>query len=292
MSACDEYGILMPGYLDGQLQGQDLADFRAHLNHCANCRAGLEAERSLSQLLHGSRPLYSAPPALHTRVAAAVERYADPMPAGGFLKRLLRPLASADQGQYVTRLGMLGATLTIVALLVALVPNFERNVRAANYVETAVATHRSYVEGNLSPELRSNSPEQIAAWFNGKVPFPFQLPGSQVTPNSHLPYQLTGGSVVNYHGRPAALVTYQKPNEKVSLLIASADSAVVAGGEVVRSGRLTFHYRKTNGFNVATWTDHGLSYALVSSASSSVRESCMVCHQSMADQGNFNTPPK
>jgi hypothetical protein len=77
------------------------------------------------------------------------------------------------------------------------------------------------------------------------------------------------------------------------LLVASAGSAVVAGGDEVRSGKLTFHYRTDQGFNVVTWNNHDLSYALVSSVSGSARESCMVCHQSTADhQNNFNAAHK
>ena len=83
-------------------------------------------------------------------------------------------------------------------------------------------------------------------------------------------------------------MTYRKQNEKVSLIVASADSAVVAGGQEVRSGTLTFHYRTDEGFNVVTWTTHGQSYALVSSVSGPARESCMVCHQSMAEHHNLN----
>jgi hypothetical protein len=96
---------------------------------------------------------------------------------------------------------------------------------------------------------------------------------------------------VKYRGKPAALVTYQKQNERISLLVASTDSAVVAGGDEVRSGKLIFHYRTDQRFNVVKWSNHGLSYALVSSVSGSARESCLVCHQSMADHHNFSPGP-
>ncbi|HEY1468208.1 MAG TPA: hypothetical protein VGF61_04145 [Candidatus Acidoferrum sp.] len=154
-----------------------------------------------------------------------------------------------------------------------------------------MATHRSYVDGRLPLGLHSNSPEQVTAWFSRRVPFPFRLPKAQVTPDGLPAYQLAGASLVQYRGKPAALVTYQKQNEKISLLVASADSAVVAGGEEVRSGNLTFHYRTAEGLNVVTWTTHGQSYALVSSVSGPARESCMVCHQSMADH-NLNPAHK
>jgi anti-sigma factor RsiW len=178
-------------------------------------------------------------------------------------------------------------SLVVAAIFLTFVPSVVRQVRAANYVEAAVATHHSYLDGNLPLELHSNSPEQVTAWFSGKVPFPFRLPKSQVAPHGVPVYQLTGASLVKYQGKPAALVTYQKQKEKISLLVTSADFAVVAGGEEVPSGKLTFHYRHNDGLNVVTWINQGLSYALVSSVSGPARESCMVCHQSMTDQQNL-----
>ena len=292
MSPCDEYSRRVLSFLENHLRGQELDDFRTHVEDCSNCRAKVEAERSLSQLLRRSRPLYSAPPALRARVAAAVEQHADADPAlanGGFYEGLLRMLGSgwADPARRVARLRLLAVSLAVMAIFLAFAPSVVRQVRAANYVEAAVATHRSCLDGDLPLELHSNSPEQVTAWFSDKVPFPFRLPKAQVAPDSLPAYQLTGASLVKYRGKPAALVTYQKQKEKISLLVASADSAVVAGGEEVPSGKLTFHYRTDEGFNVVTWTNHGLSYALVSSVSGPARESCMVCHQSIADQHNF-----
>jgi ribose 1,5-bisphosphokinase PhnN len=82
-------------------------------------------------------------------------------------------------------------------------------------------------------------------------------------------------------------VTYEKAGGKISLLVASSKAAPVAGGDEVHFGDLTFHYRTENGFKVITWSNHGLSYALVSSVSGSARDSCLVCHQNMADRQTF-----
>jgi anti-sigma factor RsiW len=69
MSACDQYGVRILRYLEGHLADLELAEFRAHLRRCSTCRVSVETERLLSQLLHRSRPLYSAPPGLRGRVA-------------------------------------------------------------------------------------------------------------------------------------------------------------------------------------------------------------------------------
>jgi anti-sigma factor RsiW len=292
MSSCDDFGLKALRYLEDRLQGQELQDFLVHLEICSNCRASLETERALSQLLHQSRPLYSAPPGLRSRVSAAVEQYA--VATGvheNFYERLLRTVASgfSDPVRRVARLRFLAATLAVAAMVLAFVPNAVRQVRAASYVETAVATHRSYLDGSLAPAIRSDSPEQVAAWFTGKVPFQFRLPNAQSLAGGLPTYHLTGASLVSYRKSPAALVIYQKQKEKISLLVASSEAATVAGGEEVRSGALTFHYRTDRGFNVVTWSNHGLSYALVSSVSGPARESCMVCHESIPGQTNFRS---
>ena len=290
MSPCDAVSLKALRYLDDRLQGQELRDFRAHLEVCPNCRASVETERALSRLLHRSRPLYSAPPALRARVAVAVEKHSGPILAReNFYKRLLRSVGNgfADPVRRVVRLRLLAATLAVTAMLLAFVPSAVRQLRAADYVETAVTTHRSYLDGNLALGIRSDSPEQVSSWFTGKVPFQFRLP--QSTPGSIPTYQLAGASLVSYRGSPAALIIYEKQKERISLLVASSQSAAVAGGEEVRSGALMFHYRTDQGFKVVTWSNHGLTYALVSAVAGSARESCMVCHQSMADHQNFRS---
>ena len=285
MSSCDECSLKALRYLDDRLHGQELDDFRAHMEGCSNCRASLESERALSQLLHRSRPLYSAPPALRARLAAAVEqRRASIGARENFYERLLRTVGSefADPARRVARLRLLAATLAVTALVLAFVPSAVRQVRAANYVETAVTAHRSYLDGHLALGIRSHSAAEVTSWFTGKLPVQFRLP--QSTEGGVPIYQLAGASLVSYRGSPAALVMYERQKERISLLVASIQSAVVAGGEEVRSGALMFHYRADQGFKVVTWSNHGLSYALVSSVSGSARESCMVCHQSMADR--------
>ncbi len=74
MKACGgDYGAAIELYLDKELSGPDLEEFRAHLEECEACRADLAAAEELSRLLHQSRPLYSAPDALRDRVMRITE---------------------------------------------------------------------------------------------------------------------------------------------------------------------------------------------------------------------------
>jgi len=293
MNSCDECAIKTLRYLDNDLEGQEREDFLSHLVTCANCQAHVEAERELSATLHRVRPLYSAPVGLRDRLAMAViETPASSGDQGSIYQqwpRILRARLSSGL-QRLTNWRVLAPAAVAIGLCLAVVPHIERRVQAASYVETAVANHRSYINGDLRQGLESGSPEQVTAWFAGKVPFDFRLPAAESAPEKSLVYRLTGASLVHYKGGTAALVTYATQNDKISLLVDSSKSAVIAGGDEIRFGKLTFHYYNDSGFRVITWSNHGLSYALVSSVAGPARASCLVCHQNMADSSNFQDP--
>jgi anti-sigma factor (TIGR02949 family) len=292
MKECGDYGTTIQLYLDKELTGRDLEEFRAHLEGCEACKAELEAGRELSGLLYRTRPLYSAPNALRDRV---VQLTAGTLPSTGhvpsqlrkrILKVLKRPLRSASRSTH--NWPMLAAAILLVAAGLLPVPGILRQASANSYIEAAVAAHRSSVNGGLPLEIKSESPSVVTAWFAGKVPFNFRLPSSAEESGHEQIYRLTGGRLVNYKDGYAALVSYQMQQQTISLLVASGKSAVAAGGEEVLSGGMVFHYSKQASFTVITWSTHGLTYALVSSLPGSGRQSCMVCHQNMANGERFN----
>lgn len=292
MKGCDDYGATIQLYLDAELSGQDREDFRAHLAKCETCHAELEAGKSLSALLHRSRPLYLAPDALRGRLMKAAESftptktYAPLRLRKRIVTELARPLLTSSRR--VHHWGALLATILLVAVSILLLPDILRQWRADGYIETAVAAHRSFLDGSLPLEIQSGSPAEVTAWFTGKVPFTFRLPDSAGESGHGQVYRLTGGRLVQYGGKYAALIGYQMQQQKISLLVASSSSAAAAGGEELLSGGIVFHYSKQSGFNVITWSKHGLTYALVSSLPGSGRQSCLVCHQNLDDGSHFS----
>src|SRR5260370_12577188 len=195
-----------------------------------------------------------------------------------------RPLQSARRPTCPA----LVAAIVLLAAGLLLVPGVLRQSRANGYIKTAIAAHRSFLNGSLPLEVQSESPGVVTAWFAGKVPFNFRLPSSAEESEHAQVYRLAGGRLVNYQGGYAALVAYQMQQQKISLLVSSSRSAVAAGGAEVPSGGTVFHYSNQASFNVITWSTHGLTYALVSSLPGSGRQSCMVCHQDMANSGHFS----
>jgi mycothiol system anti-sigma-R factor len=283
MKPCDDLNVDLLRYLDNELSEQEFKYLRAHLDTCAYCQDRLERERALSRFLHESRPLYSAPAELRIQVSTAIERNS------------VRHQSRCDWWRRASPLVLNWKTLVPVSLVVALclmaVPNIVQNARAASYVEAALTNHNRYLHGELSPGIRTKSPEAVTAWFADKLPFQFRLPSSEAALQANPTYELAGASLVQYRGIPAAMVVYEAPSGTISLLVESSKAAVVAGGDESRYGVLMFHYRNEGRFRVITWSAHNLSYALVSSIASSAQESCRVCHQSMAGHGQFRRQP-
>ena len=286
MNSCSEDGIRLLRYLDNELSGQELEDFRAHLQTCGHCKAQLAEEQALSGVLKRSRPLYAAPEELRARVAAIESANRE-----GLYQRIVQGLKQSLHGSQrpIFSWKVLAPAVLAIVLCLVFVPDLVQQARAASYVETAVSAHRSYLIGDLIPDIQSDSPEVVTEWLAGRLSFRFRLPMSQAISDSKPLYRLTGASVVKYQESQVALVTYAREHEKISLLIAPSKSAVVAGGDEIPSGNLVFHYRSADNFKVITWSTHGLSYALVTSLAASARESCLVCHQHMADHETFKS---
>jgi mycothiol system anti-sigma-R factor len=200
MKRGDDYSATIQLYLDRELSDQDLEEFRAHLEECEACRTELEAEEKLSALLRRSRPLYSAPGALRARVMQAAKSFSSTTAHGPvrvrkrFATVLARPLLAARHAAH--HWGALAATILLIATSLLFVPGFLRQASANSYIETAVAAHRSFLNGSLPLEVQSDSPSVVSAWFAGKVPFTFRLPSSAEESEHQQVYRLTGARLV------------------------------------------------------------------------------------------------
>jgi mycothiol system anti-sigma-R factor len=194
MNACEEHSHDVLLYLDNELRGQELDNFRAHLSDCVACRNQLEEEQEFSSLLHRSRPLYTAPDELRARVIASASGQTPDRLRRRVLPLMKQPLWNTKFAVYPWR--ALAAIALVFVLGMMFIPTIASNARAATYIDTALTTHRSYLDGKLPLEIESDSPEAVTAWFAGKVPFDFRLPTSQSLPNSQPAYRLVGARSV------------------------------------------------------------------------------------------------
>jgi hypothetical protein len=156
--------------------------------------------------------------------------------------------------------------------------------------EFASLTQHQYAEGQLPLAFVSESQDDVNHWFRGQLEFPIALPASPPLPGETRPFRLKGARVVQVSGNKAAFIAYQMESGPASLMVTSATVAVASGGMEMPFKKVTFHYSSVHGYKVVTWSQHGLTYALVSQEGNKSQKSCMVCHSSMRDRDLSQTP--
>lgn len=275
MSKCDDIRGRLTLYLDDELQGTDRATVEAHLSECESCAAVFAKELNFLNTVREGGHLYTAPPELRARV-----------------QQILRPHRSSR---------FTWAIAAAAVLLVLLLPVVVwRLVKQADKPETgpacsfallAAETHLRHVRGQLPLEVESTDAQDISSWFVNKVNFSVKLPNYQESSGQEKLYVLEGARLVNFQNEYAAYVAYQMKERPISLVITSASAVEPTGGEVISAGALKFHYNAIDGLKVLTWSDRGLTYALVSDLEERGQQSCIVCHQGAKDQ-DFIEPLK
>jgi anti-sigma factor RsiW len=298
---CEDIRLRMAFYLDDELSGSDLAAFETHLRSCHSCGEMVASERSFIESVREAKPLSVAPPELRSRVVeilsnaappyAAPPAYAAPPEPSSRARRILFGSVSPfhlSNGR--SRVAAAAAIVFIVALTSMWYAARLRNPAPlkfpSDFAMMAVNTHLRHLRGQLPFEIASDLPEEISRWFSGKVPFSLQLPKYQEESGQEKLYSLEGARLVGFKNDYAAYVAYQMQKRHISLVVTSSQVAVASGGEEIVSKGLTFHCDSIDGLKVITWSDRGLTYALVSDLEERGQLSCMLCHAGTKDR-NF-----
>jgi anti-sigma factor RsiW len=280
-------------YLDDELEQSECVGIQAHLDSCEACRAFFRSERRFLEVIRGFRPLHLASPELR----AHVEKLVNDPPAAPVAPPELRPriqrslwqLTSSTSGllnarHVIALAAMVGVALSLHFWHLSKHNNAVRFPATSEFAMMAADTHQRHLRGQLPLEIVSHVPEQISAWFAGKVPFLLKLPNYQESSGQEKVYDLEGARLVAYRSDYAAYVAYQMRTRPISLVVTSGAVAEASDGEQIVAKGITFHYNSINGLKVITWSDRGLTYALVSDLEERGQQSCVVCHQGTKDR--------
>jgi hypothetical protein len=269
-------------YLDEELQGDERADFEKHLRKCEPCRLLLQNEGGFLELVRESVVLPVASSELRARVKNVLQNTftARVEPENVFM---VRP--ATNYGYRNLFIMSAVTTLLILAGLLVIRERRDRNIGGpSDFALMAADTHLRHERGQLPLEINSEAPQKISSWFDNKLPFRVKLPNYQESSGQERLYELEGARLVGYKKDYAAYVAYQMRQRPISLVITSDTVARPSGGQEIVAKGLTFHYDSIAGLKVITWSDRGLTYALVSDLEERGQESCIVCHHGTNDQ--------
>ena len=240
----DEHARARELILEGQrgtLAPVPMAELRAHLAACAECRHEETAEGALTRALD-QLPQHPASLGLKRRLAELA-------PGPQASPAALRP-------RWRTRALTLAAA-TVLLGAVALPLALQRVRLSADLAGEVVQSHLGVLDGSRPLQIVSSGIHEVKPWFAGKLDF---APQTAFAGDADFPLQ--GGAVGIFRGRRAATLVYKRRTHLISLFIVRADglswpSRSPVGRE--RGGRAT-----VRGFNLLVWKQGDLGYALVS----------------------------
>jgi anti-sigma factor RsiW len=233
---------------DGELAADQLATTNQHLAQCPLCT---------SNALHHSL--------LKSATAKAGQRYAPTPDFQARLARRIREDISLQEASSLdhARSSMHGlpfygwtAALAVLVLLVGIVlVQHNRNQSAMVSAQfAALATevcdqHIATLAANAPPEVISSDRHTVKPWFQGKLPFSFNLPDNLPSGTT-----LDGANLTYIHGRPAAQLLYSIGKHRVSVYLEQG----IDGG--MSNGLSTDH----SGFHVLSFKSGDLEGIAVS----------------------------
>jgi anti-sigma factor RsiW len=215
--------------VDQELTADQVAAAKEHLDRCPACTS-----IALSQAL------------LKTAVARSGQRYV----AGTHLQERLRRLASGQTQpspldtrtpsshftkRAVSVWAMAAMLLVIVAGSILLQRHTQRSeiasLQTAALVNEVSDLHIAALAANQPPQVISSDRHTVKPWFQGKLPFSFNLP-------ENLPddTKLDGANLAYLHNRPVAQLLYSIGRHRVSVLVRQKQDAAPMPAQTERSG--------------------------------------------------------
>jgi anti-sigma factor RsiW len=234
--ACESWKTKLDAYLDGELPEAEMRSFDQHVHSCPSCSSGALARIQMKRAVHTVGMRFT--------------------PSAEFRRKIERKIAAKPQRSFsIGWLAMAAAVMLLVAGV--LTSNYLQMRSARDHIFSEVADLHVATLASSSPvDVVSTDRHTVKPWFQGRIPFAFNLPEVQNTG-----FTLLGGRMVYLEQTPGAQLIYDVRKHHISVFI-FPESAFRAdfGQNSVAPKQLTF--------NVDTWNQGGLRYFVIGDASS------------------------
>ncbi len=231
---CDGWQQKIDAYLDAELPQAEARELDAHLRTCRSCSSQALARSELKRSVHLAGRKFSPDPEFRKRVQASIS-----------------PKASGRRWGWIVEVGALCAAVLLV-IFGSMV--WMRQSQRQRLVGELTDLHVATLASANRVDVVSSDRHTVKPWFQGKVPFTFNVPELQGSP-----FELIGGKVTYLDQNPGAelLFTVRKHVLSVFIFKDSPDlDRALGSGEPMR--RLSF--------NVESWADDGLRYVIITDA--------------------------
>ncbi len=244
---------LLNALVDGELTADQLISTNQHLAGCPSCTSSALHQSLLKGATATAGQRYAPPPHLQERLARLASKEDIRFEGSVFRPAPISPERSIWG---FASLGWSAAAVVLLATVSMMI--FQRATQRTETVSAERAAlvtevfdqHVATLAGNMPPQIVSTDRHTVKPWFQGKIPFSFNLP--QGLPNDTT---LDGANLTYIHNRPVAQLLYSIGKHRVSVFLRQKSGAAEANElETERSG---FHVMeiRTNDLEVVAVSD-------------------------------------
>src|SRR5271169_2463100 len=236
---CEAWKEKLDTYLDGELPEGEMRTFDAHVRSCHSCSADALARVQMKRTIQTSGRRFT--------------------PSAEFRRRIQQSIAPKPQRSL--RLEWIFAAAAAVILVVGTLTSTYVGTRSGrdlayrdHLVSEIADLHVATLASSSPVDVISTDRHTVKPWFQGKIPFAFNLPELQ---NSE--FSLLGGRMTYLDQTPGAHLIYDVRKHHISVFVFQERSLPARlDGNSLSPEKLLF--------NMETWSQGGLRYFVIGDA--------------------------
>jgi anti-sigma factor RsiW len=233
--ACDRWAARLDLYLDGEVAEEEMRSLGAHIHSCPSCSIDALSRVQMKRAIQAEGKRFT--------------------PSAELRRRVEQQIAPKRLRSFDWRWA-LAAAAAVIIVIGGVTSTYLGSRSAANHTFSEIADlHVSALASSSPVDVVSTDKHTVKPWFQGKIPFSFNLPEVENTG-----FTLLGGRMVYLEQTPGAQLIYDVRKHHISVFIFSEAALQDSlGDNSVASKRLTF--------STDTWTQGGLRYFVIGDAS-------------------------
>ena len=234
--ACEQWSDKLDAYVDGELSSMEANEIGRHLPGCSGCAAQALERVQMKRSVADAGKYFESSSEFRKKIEKSVRKSS---------KR------SNIRGWQIIALP--AALVLIISVAMSFYISREKTKRERVYSELA-DLHVATLASATPVDVLSSDKHTVKPWFQGKIPFTFNLPELQGTE-----FELVGGRVAYMGQVPGAQLIYRLRKHELSVFIFQDRGAEMASWVSDPTSMLSFTFQ--------TWAKNGLRYFVVGDVS-------------------------
>jgi anti-sigma factor RsiW len=249
---CDRWQAMLDAYADESCSPEEIAALDDHLRSCPACAVEALNRIQAKRAIRAAAARFAPSPEFRLRIGTLVQEKSKPA------RRFGRPT-------WMPGLAWAAVAAILIVAFLGSVALWTRHVARQQAEAELLDLHIATLASANPVDVISTDRHTVKPWFQGKLPFTFNLPELQ---NSS--YKLLGGKLVYFDHSPGAQLLFELGKHQLSVFILQDQPSIALPGialpGIALPGSVAGSSRE-KGFSVESWSRAGLRYVVISDAS-------------------------